>query len=664
MLLLCWNVAGLGTTVNRIHEFFAAHLSAKDTLTSNDTSISSSQGSNPHSNTSNKQRKKPLHPAAALTDFFTRHQADIVCLQEHKIPINQLRSRSEPHQCASLPGYESFWSCSTDVNSKGRNGVVTYARVGTVHGGNSRILEPDSLNDQGRCIVTYHAQFTLFNVYVPASGGTTLSDKMLFLRALRCAMQRERERRGLPVILVGDYNISPTKDDLVWTRRLIDVTKDMELALPPSGANNCANQHKMDVNSQRFTYDCWPILKKALETRQVMPVQTCNPQTGEKFEKYRVMMMHDERKIQFGKYETCPEYAMRIWEMDEQTWYDGDAECEKPLCPANLLSMDCWIELMQKIMGVEWDVDIQRHWSDTHADVNKLAPPRAWFRSLVEEDGMVDCFRHYYPTAQDRFTCWDQSTNRRYYNQGSRIDMTLVDSCLLSKVGKGEVDRLRCCHDYVPLNRTSAVHSATAKLDPLGHMAAAQAATAGGLFQPVSFNGGGIADADYTAIMTQFGPPHTGMVYTPPSYSDHIAISLYMDDSVMSYPNHEVKALDRDSATQRAQPHKAQRTIHSFVVKREDIVASNGSKHTDQSLDGNKRPSEESSQTSSESHLVDSANNKVKAGIGDSTSNSVKRYKRTLSPSTRQSSKNTLLHHFVKKKINDNNGNAGIQDGK
>jgi hypothetical protein len=60
-----------------------------------------------------------------------------------------------------------------------------------------------------------------------------------------------------------------------------------------------------------------------------------------------------------------------------------------------------------------------------------------WFCAVVEDDGMVDTFAACHPHARDRFTCWDQSTNRRYINEGSRIDYILIDSALMPYLQKG-----------------------------------------------------------------------------------------------------------------------------------------------------------------------------------------------------------------------------------
>ena len=102
------------------------------------------------------------------------------------------------------------------------------------------------------------------------------------------------------------------------------------------------------------------------------------------------------------------------------------------------------------------------------------------------------------------------------------------------------------------------------RTDPLGQESALAAATANGLFEPGSFAGGGIAVATKRALDTQFGEAHTGMIYTPPSYSDHIAVSLLMKESFKEF----IGTLDllNDASTRKAQPHKQQRSIASFFA--------------------------------------------------------------------------------------------------
>ncbi len=73
-----------------------------------------------------------------------------------------------------------------------------------------------------------------------------------------------------------------------------------------------------------------------------------------------------------------------------------------------------------------------------HVGCARMQPDvAAWFLAVLEEDGMVDTFAHCHPHAIDRFTCWDQSTNRRYVNEGSRIDYVLIDASLMPYLQKG-----------------------------------------------------------------------------------------------------------------------------------------------------------------------------------------------------------------------------------
>jgi exonuclease III len=119
MLIMSWNVAGLSTTVNRIHESYSPF----------------------------SQKKAPA--SAALHAYIQRHGADILCLQEHKIPLSQLSDRSEPCGCSTVEGYESFWSCCVDKSKQGFNGVVvTYAKKGTVLRANASPLGSPDLDDQ------------------------------------------------------------------------------------------------------------------------------------------------------------------------------------------------------------------------------------------------------------------------------------------------------------------------------------------------------------------------------------------------------------------------------------------------------------------------------------------------------------------------------------
>ena len=235
MLIVCWNVAGLATTVHRIQ---------------------SSYGNK--NNNSNKKRTTTLF----LSEYMKRHNADIFCIQEHKIPQSQLSSRSEPLGCATVEGYESFWSCCVDPTKKGLNGVVTYVKKGLVVRANSRPLGSADLDDQGRCVMTDHGSFVLFNVYVPASSGQPLGYKMKFLHALRRAMRHQREQCNKKVILVGDLNISHRPKDKYWGDRELFVNDILREVALCNSKNTSIPRWKQQLAS------AWEKVESAMRPKQ------------------------------------------------------------------------------------------------------------------------------------------------------------------------------------------------------------------------------------------------------------------------------------------------------------------------------------------------------------------------------------------------------------
>ena len=510
MHVISWNVAGLKQTVKRIHDNYGPEHASNG---------------------------KKMPASAALHEYMKRHDVDIFCLQEAKIPIQQLSSRSEPLSSSTVEGYESFWSCCTDKKKLGFNGVVTYAKKGTVRRADAFALGASELDDQGRCVMTDHGTFVIFNVYVPASGGNSLTYKMKFLHALRRAMKKERQIK--PVILVGDLNISHTKLDRYWSDRVIQVDEILE-QIRGHGDGPDVPLWKRDVAKS------WEKIETVLATKEIIETQTTNSRTGAKYDKFRLCVSVDGVRVYLGGHESSKECCEYFYQFDEWHYECPETGDLKPASIKNEVSIVVLSELMNKIAGIEWNETLQRQIADDQEGIARISPTRQWLECIIQQDEMVDVFRHFYPTAKDRFTCWNQYTNRRYVNEGCRIDYTLVDKSLLPMVRKGQVESLR---------------TGGSKHDPLGEEAAICAATANGEFEPVSFEGNGIMEATQTALDTQFGLKHSGMIYTPPSFSDHIGVSLLMD---AAFCPRDLILDEKDRATRKAQPHKAQTTIASF----------------------------------------------------------------------------------------------------
>jgi exonuclease III len=562
-------VAGLSTTAQRIHETY--HAEAASSMSMEMTKPSSF-----------------TQKTSSLAYYMNRHQIDIFCLQEHKISLSQLSHRSEPVRCSSPDGYESFWSPTTPT---GMNGVVTYARKGLTISATARPFtgEDDELNDQGRCIMTDHGEFCLFNVYAPCNGGHSVEDKMRFLHALRRAMKDCKK----PVILVGDLNITHRGIDKYWKDRT-DVIEDIL-------DNTCTNT---DEIWKQEVVKAWPRILSALQTQKVVPTETTNPITGAKYSRYRLLctLPDTQQKIYLGKHESKPEYCQWSLHLMETTYVCPETGITKLSSKANTLSLSTLAELMAKIAGIVWDEQTLRTIADSIDGVCLQNPPRRWLDTITEEDNMIDVFRYLYPTARGRYTCWNQNTNRRYENEGCRIDYILISKSLVSRLDNND-------DDVEKTNPISKLWSPNPAHDPLSEEAALSAATANGAYRPVSFEGGGIVDVEKPVLELQFRLPHTGMIYTPPSFSDHIAVSVVLKMESSNWGN---QTLQNDRNTKRTQPHKSQLSISSFLQT------------------GIKRTIETTTTTTP---TVDNPKKKIQKGKTLSTEKA-----------------NTILHHFMARK--------------
>ena len=620
MLIVSWNVAGLKPALQRIHSDYCSDNSgdAGDVVCNNDDSNSTTASTMTTTTMTTTKRKSSSNSSTSSTNhpfvtFLQKHGSiDIFCVQEHKIPYKALSDRSEPHHCADIPGYESYWSCVSDNKSKGFNGVVTYAKRGLVQSANCTPLQNSELDNQGRCVMTDHGQFVIFNVYVPCGGGDR---KMTFLHALQSAMDEQRNVHGKKVILVGDMNIKINKHDVYWEYLLVNVDTVLtnyrqqhhqRLLLRDQSQQHEASQqqkslqktnNKDDLSDEEEIWDMkwaldierhWQKIEHTLETIEAIPRQTTNPSNGAKFDKFRARVklpvsVGTKKFIMLGDNEDTAEEALSYYNFVEQSYIDKTTETKVILCKKNLISIQTLSELMFKICNINWDESTRKSIAmSLYANLNLDSPPLRWMQELVltkvddEDDsssGMVDIFRHFYPTAKGRFTCWNQFTQKRYTNMGGRIDYTLVDKSLMEYVEQPPTDGrlLRCGggrddNAVVPSPPLLANDGERRKkvLDPLSETAALMAATACGLFESGSFAGGGIASATKRALDTQFiGVPHSGMIYTPPSYSDHIAVSLLLKDDIILNGSNKLELMN-DASTRKAQPHKRQRSISSF----------------------------------------------------------------------------------------------------
>jgi exonuclease III len=79
---------------------------------------------------------------------------------------------------------DSFWSFNDGSGGQrlGLNGVTTFVRNGLCLSANGAPLGDLALDGEGRCVLTDHGTFVVFNVYVPNAGnGSRLPYKQQWL---------------------------------------------------------------------------------------------------------------------------------------------------------------------------------------------------------------------------------------------------------------------------------------------------------------------------------------------------------------------------------------------------------------------------------------------------------------------------------------------------
>lgn len=489
-----------------------------------------------------------------LPTFLTKHHVDILCLQEVKLSAKVLTTDGVKLG-AEPPGFESFWACNegSGAQRQGLNGVATIARQGSVVKADCSPLQDPALDSEGRCLMTDHGPFVVFNVYVPnTSGGGRLPFKVRWLNALRAAMARARVA-GKVVILAGDLNLKSRAVDSHWTYR----------QLAPSRLHELVRSGKELSPETRLAAETvaaeWPGIVTALKAKEHKPFETRNSHSGQTYQRWGVFAKAKTGEVvRLGPPMDSEEFARGSFkldgcgvEMDGTIVHGFEAESAAyTLHRPGMISMGDLAECLRRLANVEVSPKALKALTEEVGHAPVAPPLHKWLREVFERDGMVDSFAELHPNADERFTCWDQYKNKRYENIGSRIDYVLVDRAF-----------------FVQHAKKGSELQVSGKAAPDTPAAALAAATLGGLSTPSSFAGGGMQPLEADEYLAQFRPaPSTGIVYTPPQLSDHVGVSLLLCD--LPAVTHAAALAARGAATQRSQPHRSAKRITDFFTKR------------------------------------------------------------------------------------------------
>jgi AP endonuclease-2 len=177
----------------------------------------------------------PWNETKSLKHVLDTLDADIICFQEMKVARAKMTVEE-----LSPTGYEGYFSfCKT---KSGYSGVATYVRspawrpvaaeegiTGVLRGVGrfeqtsgdlaESALEEDELDEEvgmveldseGRCVITDHGHFVLFNVYCPnisSDDPKRLRFQSSFLKALQLRVRHLIHRQQREVVIAGDINI-------------------------------------------------------------------------------------------------------------------------------------------------------------------------------------------------------------------------------------------------------------------------------------------------------------------------------------------------------------------------------------------------------------------------------------------------------------------------
>jgi exodeoxyribonuclease III len=136
-------------------------------------------------------------------EWFTKESPDILCLQEIKANLDQF-----PPPLTAMEDYVLFHS---SAEKKGYSGVATFSREKIL---DTKKLEKEEYDSEGRVLIHEYADFFLLNCYFP--NGQRDHARVPFKMAF-CELILERInnlQKIKPVIITGDFNTAHTEIDL------------------------------------------------------------------------------------------------------------------------------------------------------------------------------------------------------------------------------------------------------------------------------------------------------------------------------------------------------------------------------------------------------------------------------------------------------------------
>jgi exodeoxyribonuclease III len=194
----------------------------------------------------------------ALTGWIEQFQPDIACLQELKCT-----DEAFPAEAIEALGYSAIWH-----GQRSWNGVAILSRVGEPVE-TRRALPQDPNLEQSRYIEAAVCGILIGNLYAPNGNpwpGPKFDYKLAWLDGLKAHAQDLLDS-GVPALLIGDYNVIPTDQDVYkperWKKDALFApqAKEKYAALVAQGWTD-AIRH---LHPDERIYTFWPYWRQSFE---------------------------------------------------------------------------------------------------------------------------------------------------------------------------------------------------------------------------------------------------------------------------------------------------------------------------------------------------------------------------------------------------------------
>lgn len=558
----------------------------------------------------------------SLDSFLARHEADIFCIQETRIGRASMSSLAECKILGAITeAYESFWSFNetpTPRGMSGTNGVAVWIKKNLAKGASAtqRVFEVEDLDQEGRCLmVELVSGLVIFNVYAPflKNEATEKTEnlktpestesieenehrrrefaKLKFLQLLQQRVEKT-QREGKMAIICGDLNLTWRTADVhenglyvkvienciagnpAWSLSakgtfLADLSKSLMRPPCPRACNPSRPLYKLTQRTQDGNEIHWIRVGDAVKE---LDFELVLPWT-EAMDLLKIVdVMKAEADAMDGTrslgHAWCSLWSLRSLQLrsketDTELWPSDDTNTNdiKPHTPN---------EALEGLAPAARSNSIVLRFGVSHNELNKLVihghtPHFVKENSCVEHmrkwlssSSLLDTFSSCHELALERFTCWMQLANLRYCNKGTRLDYILCDKRLQPFLVPGTLAGASKEHGV------SEAYSAEAAWNATTHFGRWH-----GAHQVQKGDGGGLSlqQDDMKLNDSQFRAPHTGILYTPPKYSDHVPVCAHFKGLELPGP---LPVSPLEKATQ---PWRSQATLSTFFVSKKQKVS-------------------------------------------------------------------------------------------